>query len=164
MLKRWFQNLFTTPLALGRAFPPEVLAEIDQVVTDSEQSHTAEIRVAVETALSPGDLWRSTTARQRARQVFAEIGVWDTAANNGVLLYVLLAERDIEIVADRGFAGRVSDGEWEAICQEMEAAFRSGRYREGTLSAVARIGALAARHFPAAGANADELPNRPLLL
>jgi uncharacterized membrane protein len=164
MVGRWLQNLTTTHFALRRRFPPGTLSAIDAAIAASERQHRAEIRCAVETALPLRELFRGVTSNVRAAQVFSGLGVWDTAENNGVLVYVLLAERSIEIVADRGFDGRVAPAEWEAICQEMEEAFRAGRYEAGALSALERIGALARRHFPAAGGDRNELPDRTVLL
>jgi uncharacterized membrane protein len=164
MTSRWLQNLTTTHLALRRHFPPATLSAIDAAITASERDHRAEIRFAIETALPLGDLLRGVTSAARAARVFSGLGVWDTAENNGVLLYVLLAEHCIEIVADRGFAGRVAPAEWEGICRGMEAAFRAGRYEAGTLSALERISDLARAHFPAAGEDRNELPDRTVLL
>jgi uncharacterized membrane protein len=162
--RRWLQHLTTTHLTLRRAFPPATLAAIDAAITASERHHRAEIRCAVETSLSAGHLVRNVTSAGRAAEVFASLGVWDTARNNGVLLYVLLAERRIEIVPDRGFAGRVSAAEWADICREMEAAFAAGDYEAGTREALERIGELARRHFPADGPDGNELPDRTVLL
>ncbi|MBL8199435.1 MAG: TPM domain-containing protein [Chromatiales bacterium] len=164
MLSRWLQNLTTTHFALRRHFPPATLSAIDAAISASEREHRAEIRCAIETALPLGELLRGATSTARAAEVFAGLRVWDTAENNGVLVYVLLAERSIEIVADRGFEGRVAVTEWEAICRDMEAAFRGGRYEAGTLAALERIGALARRHFPGGGEGRNELPDRPVLL
>ena len=108
---------------------------------------------------------RGVTPRQRALQTFAHLGVWDTDANNGVLIYVLWADRDVEIVADRGIHGKVGSSEWEAVCRTMETAFRDGHYAEGAEQGIARISALLAQHFPrVAGSRANELPDRPLIL
>jgi uncharacterized membrane protein len=164
MLRRWLQHLTTTHLALRRCFPPGTLAAIDAAITASERHHRAEIRCAVETALTVGHLFRGVDSAARAAEVFSGLGVWDTAENNGVLLYVLLAERNIEIVADRGFAGRVTAAEWESICAGMEVAFRAGRYEAGTLAALDRIGILASQHFPSRGEGHNELPDRTVLL
>jgi uncharacterized membrane protein len=111
-------------------------------------------------------VWRGNTPRQRALEVFAALGVWDTAANNGVLIYVLLADRDVEIVADRGFNGRVSLDEWQAICIAMDARFQAGDYESGAVECVRRVGEIIARHFPVqpGDRNPNELPNRPTLL
>ena len=164
MLKRWLQHLTTTHFALRRCFPKKTLAAIEAAITASERQHRAEIRCAVETALPAGLLLRGVTSAQRALEVFGRLTVWDTDENNGVLLYVLLAERNIEIVADRGFAGRVTPAEWESICATMQAAFVAGQYEAGSLEALGRISELATRHFPSVGGNRNELPDRPLLL
>ena len=109
---------------------------------------------------------RARTPRARALQVFAALGVWDTEANNGILIYVLLADRDVEIVADRGFNGRVSPAEWAAVCNTMEEKFRSGQYERGAVEGVHEAGRLLARHYPPlpGGRDEDELPNRPAVL
>ncbi|MEO7387717.1 MAG: TPM domain-containing protein [Gammaproteobacteria bacterium] len=164
MASRWLQNLTTTHFALRRCFPAATLSAIDAAIAASERGHRAEIRCAIETALSLGELARDTGSPARAASVFAALRVWDTAENNGVLVYVLLAERHIEIVADRGFTGRVAPAEWEAVCQEMEREFRASRYEQGTLAALDRISELARRHFPASGENRNELPDRTILL
>ena len=96
--------------------------------------------------------------------VFGQLGVWDTAGNNGVLIYVLMADQDVEIVADRSIAARVPDSDWEAICREMEAHFKEGRFGEGSEAGIAAVGRLLARHFPGDGVDRDEQPNRPVEL
>jgi len=118
----------------------------------------------VETTLSIGHLFRRIDSAVRAREVFSLLHMWDTAENNGVLLYVLLAERKIEIVADRGFAELVTSTEWESICAEMEQAFAAGRYESGALAALDRISALARQHFPAHNGDRNELPDTTALL
>jgi len=164
MLRRWLQHLTTSHLALRRCFPPATLAAIDAAIAASEQQHRAEIRCAVETSLSAGELLRGVSSAMRATEVFSSLRVWDTAENNGILLYVLLAERKVEIVADRGFAAHVPESSWQEICAEMAAAFAEGRYEPGVLVALSRIGAIACRYFPARGSNANELPDRTVLL
>lgn len=169
-LKRFLRHLFTPPWAWRRAFPPAVLDAIEAAIRQSEAMHTGEIAFAIENALSPGQLWRGMSDRERALQVFADLRVWDTHANNGVLIYVLLADRDIEIVADRGIAAQVAPGEWEVVALTMEAAFRQGDFERGMLAGIARVGALLARHFPAGGPasplanNPNELSNRPVIV
>lgn len=164
VLRRWWQNLTTTHFALRRHFPPDVLSAIDAAIGASEREHRAEIRCAIEPALPPGELRRGTTPAERAAAVFATLRVWDTAENNGVLVYVLLAERAIEIVADRGFGGVVAAEEWAAICRAMQAEFAAGRHQAGVLAGLAGISTLASRHFPAAGGDRNELPDRTVLL
>jgi uncharacterized membrane protein len=114
--------------------------------------------------LPPAALWRDTSPRQRAAELFASERVWDTEENSGILIYVELADRRVEILADRGIAARVAQAEWDAICRAMEQAFGAGRWREGALAAVARASELLAEHFPAGEHNPNELPDRPLML
>lgn len=163
-LKRWMSHLFATPWQTRRRFPSHALAAISSTIEQVEARHAGEIRFVVETALDLPALWRGTTARERALQVFGRLGVWDTADNNGVLIYLLLCEHDVEIVADRGIAARVSAAEWEAVCRRMEAQFRDGRFREGAIVGIEAVGKLLARHFPQASGDRNEQPNRPVLL
>ncbi len=164
--KRLFRHLFSTRRKLARAFPVQALEAIERAVTESELAHSGEIRVAIEAALEPEEIWAGKTPRARALQVFAALGVWDTEANNGILIYVLLADRDVEIVADRGFNGRVSAEEWSAVCNTMEEKFRAGQYERGAVEGVHAAGLLLARHYPPlpGGRDEDELPNRPAVL
>ena len=163
---RLFRHLSATRGKLARAFPVEALEAIERAVTASELLHSGEIRFAIEASLEPGDIWAARTPRARALQVFAALGVWDTEANNGILIYVLLADRDVEIVADRGFNGRVSAAEWAAVCSTMEEKFRAGQYERGAVDGVHEAGLLLARHYPPlpGGRDEDELPNRPAVL
>jgi uncharacterized OsmC-like protein len=120
------------------------------------------LRFALDADLTPAQL--RLTPRERALQVFAQLGVWDTEENSGVLIYVQLIDRDIEIVADRGIARRVQQAEWEAICRAMEEAFRRGAYEEGAIRAIESVTALLARHFPPGAANPNELPDKPAVI
>ena len=163
-LRRVLRHLSATRWGTRRRFPPEVLQAIESVITEVEVHHAGEIRFAVETALDLPALWSGTSARQRAIEVFSRLGVWDTLGNNGVLVYVLMADRDIEIVADRGIAERVTEAEWAAVCREAEDAFSAGRYREGAEAAVRGVSRLLGRHFPAAGGDRNEQPDQPVLL
>jgi len=164
--KRWFRHAFSTRRDLLRTFPDSTLSAIESAVTATEQLHSGEVRFAIEAALDPSRVWLGHTPRQRALEVFAALGVWDTAANNGVLIYVLLADHDVEIVADRGFNGRVGPDEWRAVCDAMDARFRAGEYEPGAVECVRRVGEIVARHYPVqpGDRNPDELPNRPTLL
>jgi uncharacterized membrane protein len=161
---RALRHLFGLPGAVSRAFPAEALAAIEQAIRRSEQLHDGEIRFAVEAALDPLHLWRGETARQRALEVFAELGVWDTERNNGVLLYLLLAERDVEIVADRAFNAIVTAAEWEEVCRRMESSLREGRHPEAVIAGIDAISRIIARHFPPSPAGRNELPDRPAAL
>ena len=148
--------------SLHRAFDAAALSSIEQAITDSEKTHGGEVRIALEASLEPAELFSDLTPRQRAMQAFASLGVWDTELNNGVLIYVLWADRDVEIVADRGFNGRVSAQEWSDVCQRMEQLFSQGAAAQAAVAGIQAAGALMARHFPAVDRN--ELPDRPVLL
>jgi uncharacterized membrane protein len=163
---RWLRHWFKTPYAVRKAYSEQALERIQQAIADNERTHSGEIRFAVEAALPWSYLKRDAPARQRAAMVFAKLRVWDTEQNNGVLIYVELADRSIEIVADRGIARRVPRAEWEAICSAMRDAFRSGRFEQGTIEAVKSVGNLLARHFPLGEGerNPNELSNRPAVL
>jgi uncharacterized membrane protein len=164
--RRWFRHLFSTRSDLRRAFPPATLAAIEAAITECELMHSGEVRFAIEASLEPGEVWAGRTPRSRAMEVFAGLGVWDTHANNGVLVYVLLADHDLEIVADRGFNGRVGAEEWTAICDAMEVRFRAGDFAGGAVESVRRVGEIVARHFPPepGGRARNELPDRPAVL
>ena len=116
---RWIKNLSATPLATRRRFPTHALRSIEKAITTVESKHAGEIRFVIETALDLGDLWARRTPRQRAVELFGRLGVWDTERNNGVLIYLLMDEHDVEIVADRGISSRVAAEEWEEMTQEL---------------------------------------------
>ena len=159
LLRHWFA------MPSRRLFSADSLARIAAAIGDGERRHRGEVCFAVESALGTGELLRGIDARARAGEAFAALRVWDTAANNGVLLYVLLADHAIEIVADRGFRDRVGDGEWEAVCAAIEAGLAGGDPAQAVVDGIARLSALVAMHFPAAGGGSgDELPDRPVLL
>lgn len=161
---RWIKHLTAAPLATRRRFPGHVLQSIEKAITTVEAQHAGEIRFAIETSLDFAALRADRSARERAVEVFGQLGVWDTESNNGVLIYLLMAEHDVEIIADRGIAARVAPAEWEALCHLMEAHFREGRFREGAIAGVEGVGTLLARHFPSVGGDRNEQPNRPVLL
>jgi len=158
------RHFVTGPRRVRRCFPPVTLAEIERAIGAAERLHAGEICFAIESALPLAELWHGVTPRERAVHVFSLLRVWDTAANNGVLIYVLLADGAIELVADRAVATRIPPAEWERLCREIETAFGSGHYGEGALAAVRALGAHLARHFPAPRGDGDELPNQPVLL
>lgn len=164
---RLIRHAFATRWRTNRLFPPASLDAIEQAVAAAERSHQGQIRVAIETALTPPQILSGLAAHDRALEVFANLRVWDTERNNGVLIYVQIADRHVEIVADRGFRDCVPAAEWAAICRLMEQQFRDGDFGAGVIAGVAAIKALLAAHFPGAVDGPDagnELPDRPALL
>jgi len=149
-----------------RHFPAATLDAIQHVIEAGEQRHAGQVCFAIEGALSFGALWRGCTARERAREVFSKLRVWDTGNNSGVLIYVLLADRAIEIVADRGVAAHVEAGAWESICERIRVKFALGDYRNGAISGVEAVNDLLARNLPAGrtGNSGNEIPDRPRVL
>ena len=146
-----------------RAFPKALLRRTEQAIAVSERSHCGELRLVVEANLPLAGLLRDQSSRQRAVELFGQLGVWDTEHNCGVLIYLQLLDRRVEIVADRGINRRVGDAFWSAVCRRMEGAFRGGQYEAGILQALDEISAALAEHFPATADNPDELPNAPLV-
>ena len=161
---RVFRHLATTRWSTRRHFPRPVRTAIEQAIAECESRHGGEIRFIVETAFDLPELWRNLAPRTRALQLFGQFGVWNTEHNNGVLIYVLMADHDVEIVADRGIAARVSQAEWDAVCRQMEHHYRAGRFRDGSVVGILGVGALLGRHFPGTRAGDGELPNQPVLL
>ncbi len=149
-------------------FPNTTLDAIEKAIARVERAHAGEIRFAIETALPPLQVLQGVAPRARALEVFAHLRVWDTERNNGVLIYVQMADRNVEIVADRGFESRVKPAEWEAVCRLMEEHFRLGRFEMGSVAGVEAVGTLLARHFPPQAAGSpplhNQLPDRPTLL
>ena len=161
---RFIQHIVLPDWWLRRHFSAAVRQRIEAAIAASEQHHAAEFRFVIESTLHPRQLLRGETARQRALAVFSQLRIWDTAANNGVLIYLLLADRDVEIVADRGFNGRVEAAVWENICREMETAFHAGQFESGALQGIARVDELLRHLYPEDEANHNELPDQVVLL
>lgn len=164
-LQRILRHRWLDDSASRKAVPPELAQKLMQRVAASERRHTGEVRICVEAGLPLSYLWRDATPRERAIAMFGKLRIWDTEHNNGVLIYLLLAEHAIEIVADRGLASRVDPGTWQEIVRHMGPAFREGRFEEGLTQALEEVSALLVRHFPAGpgDANPDQLPNEPVL-
>jgi uncharacterized membrane protein len=163
-LGRVIRHIFTTRYGTRRHFPQAVRDAIEKAIGECEGRHGGEIRFVVETAFDVPEVWRGLAPRQRALQMFGQFGVWDTAHNNGVLIYVLMADHDVEIVADRGIAAHVPQAEWQAVCRQMEHYYREGRFQEGSVVGILGVGALLGRHFPGTRRSDNELPNQPVLL
>jgi uncharacterized membrane protein len=161
-LTRWLRHVFAAPAS--RRFPADRLERIAAEIAAGERLHDGEVVFAVESGLPFGALRTGIDPRERAHEVFARLRVWDTAANNGVLLYLLLADHAIEIVADRGLHDRVTEAEWADACRAVETGLREGALEEAVTAGIGRISALLARHFPATGRGRDELHDRPALL
>ncbi|MFO1212928.1 MAG: TPM domain-containing protein [Paenacidovorax caeni] len=151
---------------LRRVLTPEVLQRLGQRVAASERRHTGQIRICAEGGLPLSYLWRGASARERAITQFGKLRVWDTEHNNGVLIYLLLAEHAIEIVADRGLAQRVPEATWHTLVQRLGQALRAGQYEDGLTEVLAEVSALLVAHFPASGhaPGSNELPDAPVLL
>lgn len=163
-LKRIMRHLSSGRAALRRAFPQRALDAIERAIRETEAKHDGQIRFAVEAALDLTPLLAGQTARERAIEVFSGLRVWDTEHNNGVLIYLLLADRDVEIVADRGIHARLGQETWEAVCRGMETAFRNGQFEAGVLAGIRAVGEHLAHHFPARGGKPNEMPDRPVVL
>jgi TPM domain len=163
-MRRILRHLITDYWSMRHAFPPATLNAIGEAVKDGEVTHAGEVRFVVEPALGLPLLFRAIGSRERAIHLFGELCVWDTEDNSGVLIYVLLADRKVEIVADRGIHARVGAALWESICRSMQEAFRARQFRAGALEGVAAVNELLARHFPPRRSNPDELPNQPVVL
>ena len=161
-LARFARHVAMSPLKARQAFGPETLDAIAQEIASVEKTHRGEVCFVVEAELTSADLWRDLSSRDRAREVFSSQGVWNTEENNGVLIYLLLADRAVEIVADRGV--NASDASWQAICRAMEEHFRAGRFREGAIVGVRAVSDLLARDFPSDGEHRNELPDRPVMM
>lgn len=163
-IQRFMRHLLFTDWQLHRAFTPQSLLAIEQAIQSSEQQHGGEIRFAVEGGLDGMRLLKGQSSRERALEVFSQLRVWDTEHNNGVLIYVLLADHAVEIVADRGIHAKAGNASWEAICQDMQTAFSEAAFQTGALQGIAALANLIGAHFPAQGPRVNELPDAPVLL
>ncbi len=163
-IERIIKHLTMTHWQVNRAFSSDTLQAIEKAIKAAETTHLGEIRFAVEGALHSTPLFKGQSARERALEVFSQLRVWDTEHNNGVLIYLLLADRDVEIVADRGVHVKVGPQQWETICCKMETAFKEGRYQKGVISGIQAVAEHLTKHFPTGGVNPNELPDRPVVL
>ncbi len=161
---RLLRHLLASPRAAKRLFSEADLRTIEQAIQRSEERHLGQIVFVVEGALSPAQVWRGVDAKARARAMFLHSHCWDTAHNNGVLIYLLVADRDFEIVADRGIHAHVAAG-WETICRHMEQAFTEGRFLDGVLHGIEEVSTQLETHFPRTGAiRANEVSDKPIVL
>ena len=163
-MKRIVKHLFATDGQVKRAFPRSALKAIETAIAASEREHTGEIRFAIEAALDGRPLFRGQSSRERALDVFSQLRVWDTEHNTGLLIYLLLADRAVEIVADRGIHERVGSQEWEKICKAMQSAFKQSNFEGGVIAGVQAVTKHLKAHFPVHESERNELPNKPVLL
>jgi uncharacterized membrane protein len=161
---RFFKHFFSHPWQVNRHFSAIALHEIEKAITTSEKKHAGEIRLVVEAGLHPLEILYKKTPKKRAIELFGRLNIWDTEYNNGVLIYLLLVDRDVEIVGDRGIDKYIGHDGWQVICREMEALFRKGEFEAGVLYGIERIGAVLEKHFPTTGASLNEVSNKPLIL
>jgi uncharacterized membrane protein len=162
-IKRIGRHLLQHRWRERRDFPPKTLAAIEAAIKAGEATHSGQVRFVVEGALDGAPLFRNQPARERALDVFSQLRIWDTAHNNGVLIYLLLADRDVEIVADRGIDAHVGTG-WEKICVEMETEFRAGQFEGGVIKGIEAVSRLLAAHFPPQAGGRNELPDAPVMI
>ena len=163
-LKRLVRHLFIDHHSVARAFPPEAMKAIEKAVGEEEKRHSGQLRVAVEAALPLSDLARDVGSRERAIGWFTRLRVWDTHHNAGVLIYLLLADRRVELVADRGIHSKVGTAAWEAICGEMQQEFARGQFERGAVLGLRAVSDLLAEHFPPTGEPREEPPDKPVVL
>ena len=163
-IKRIGKHLLEHRWRLRRIFPPQVLATIERAIKASEATHSGQVRFVVEGALDGAPLFRDQPARERALDLFAKLRIWDTAHNNGVLIYLLLADRDFEIIADRGIDAKVGAAGWETICKAMETDFKAGNFAGGVIKGINAVSRHLATHFPRQGAGKNELPDAPVVM
>jgi len=163
-IRRIGRHLLHYHWQLKRIFTADVLARIEQAIKQGERTHAGQLRFVVEGALDGRPLWRNQPPRGRALDLFSHLRIWDTAHNNGVLIYLLLADRDVEIIADRGIHDRVGAAGWETICRAMEAEFRAGHFEQGVMQGIAAVSRELARHFPPHAGHVNELPDAPVVL
>ncbi len=163
MIRRLLRHVVAP--SVRRAFPPDTLQAITEAIAAGEARHGGQVMFAVEADLPLHALWRGVTPRQAAEQAFAQLRTWDTHHNNGVLIYLLLADHAIEIVADRGLHGRVSPAQWQRICTHLREGLRGSNPVEALRSAIDEVSALVEGHFPAATRSDDDgLPDTPQIL
>ncbi len=163
-IRRIGRHLLEHHWRVRRVFPKAALAAIEQAIKKGEATHSGQVRFVVEGALDGLPLFRNQPARERALDVFSHLRVWDTAHNNGVLIYLLLADRDVEIVADRGIDAKIGREGWQKICNGMESEFRQGNFVRGVLNGIDAVSRELAAHFPTHGPRKNELPDKPVVM
>jgi uncharacterized membrane protein len=163
-LKRIGKHLIANRSRVRRAFSASALTNIERAIKASEATHAGQIRFVVEGALDGAPLLRNQPVRERALDIFSHLRIWDTAHRNGVLIYLLLADRDVEILADRGIDAHVNAAEWEEICTKMEVEFRKGNFERGVIEGIEAVSLLLGKYFPKHAAGRNELPDAPVVI
>ncbi|HTO68169.1 MAG TPA: TPM domain-containing protein [Bradyrhizobium sp.] len=163
-IRRIGRHLLEHHWRVRRIFAPPVLVRIEAAIRAGETTHSGQLRFVVEGALDGLPLFRDQRPRERALDVFSHLRIWDTAHNNGVLIYLLLADRDVEIVADRGIDAKVGAAGWDNICRQMEAEFRNGQFEAGVINGIAAVSRELAKHFPPQNPQRNELPDKPVVI
>lgn len=163
-LHRLVRHLFTTKATARRFFPSDSLHALQTVIAQGEAMHRAEIRVIIEAALSLPAVAQGSSARQRAHKLFSTYRIWDTEENCGILLYINLADRKVEILADRTVNRLLSKQEWQTICHMITQGFANNVYQDSLLAGLRHLNDLLKTRFPQTGVDANQLSNRPVLL
>ena len=163
-IQRIIKHLLMTHWQVKWAFPPRTARAIAQALKDSQNAHVGEVHFTVEGALHSRALFHGQSAQQRALEMFSKLRVWDTEHNNGLLIYLLLADRAVEIVADRGIHSKVGSREWGNVCRTMEMAFKRTDYEGGVVRGIQAVTQHLMKHFPASDAGQNELPDKPVIL
>ncbi len=163
-IKRIGKHLLEHRWRVRRIFPPEALAVIERTIKAGEETHSGQVRFVVEGALDGKPLFTNQSARERALDIFSQLRIWDTAHNNGVLIYLLLADRQVEIVADRGIDAKVGAAGWERICKAMETDFKAGNFAGGVVKGIQAVSQQLAAHFPRHRAGPNELSDKPVVI
>jgi uncharacterized membrane protein len=163
-IQRVIRHVLTTQRAVRAAFDVDALAAIEQAIREGEALHGGQVRFVVEASLDGPPLWTDQSPHDRAVDLFAQLRIWDTEHNSGVLIYVLMADRAVEIVADRGIHACCGAQAWAGLCSDMQQQFAQGRFAEGSLSGVRAVGQLLTHHFPRQPQASNELPDRPIVL
>ncbi len=164
MTMRVIKHLMMTPWRVKSAFPQNALLAIESAIGATEALHSGQVRFAVEGALDLLPLLKGQTAAERAVEVFSQLRIWDTEHNNGLLIYLLLADSAVEIVADRGIHRKVGTEEWQAICCTMETSFKQGHFDSGVIAGIHAVTERLAQHFPARGEKYNELSDEAIIL
>jgi uncharacterized membrane protein YgcG len=163
-IRRIGKHLLAHNWRVRRIFTPEVLATIERTIQDGEATHSGQVRFVVEGALDGKPLFRDQPARERALDIFSKLRIWDTAHNNGVLIYLLFADHKVEIIADRGIDSKVGHAGWETICKAMETDFKAGNFAGGVVRGIEAVSRQLAAHFPKHRGGTNELPDAPVVM